>query len=132
MQFISGCHCVSVCVCVCLCGSGEKTKMTLPFILTVMSPLYFVHRCCMVEENFCSMFSTMRATACESRMSTKVHITPAGPQTFMSSSAHVAPQRPVRFHCIILCSVPASVVPMNLCLFARMFSITAPSAQKPE
>lgn len=58
----------------------------------------------------------------------KVHITPAGPQTFMSSSAHVAPRRPVRFHCIILSSVPASAVPVKRCLFGRMFSITVPSS----
>lgn len=55
----------------------------------------------------------------------KVHTTPAGPQTFMSSSARVAPQRPVRFHCIILSSVPASTESMKLCLIGRIFSIIA-------
>lgn len=55
----------------------------------------------------------------------KVHTTPAGTQTFMSSSARVAPQRPVRFHCIILSSVPASTESMKLCLIGRIFSIIA-------
>lgn len=110
----------------------SKDKMTVIFILTGMSLQCFVHRWRAVQENIFSMFSTMRASVCEPRTSTKVHITPAGPQTFMSSSAHVAPQRPVRFHCIILFSVLASIVPMNLCLFARMCSIVAPSAHKPE
>lgn len=55
----------------------------------------------------------------------KPHTTPAGPQTFMSSSARVAPRRPVRFHCIMLSSVPASTVPMKLCLIGRIFSIIA-------
>lgn len=54
----------------------------------------------------------------------KAHKTPVGSQTFMSSSAHVAPWGPVRFHCIILSSVLASAAPMKLCLIGRIFSIT--------
>lgn len=59
----------------------------------------FVHK--WYEKNVCHTVSTMRALLCEQRTLTKVHTAPAGPQTFMSSSAHVAPRRPVRFHCII-------------------------------
>lgn len=51
--------------------------------------------------------------ACETKASTKGAGNPAGPQTFMSSRARVAPQRLVRFHCIILCAGTASIMPMK-------------------
>lgn len=47
----------------------------------------------------------------------KVNIIPEGPQTFMSSLAHVALQSPVRFHCVILFSVSACSVQMNLSIY---------------
>lgn len=72
-----------------------------------------------------SFFWNRKPTRWEESADQKVRTIPAGPQTLMSSSARVALQRPVRFQCIFLSSVPASTVPMKLCLIGRIFSIIA-------